>query len=156
MTKNGFRYFILWSGVEKGRRVFHTRTAQIDFVPVTIFVVERGACAEIGWLRNRDLTLVSRLDHAFWQERPSVMSSYDVALIKEQGVTFAVVSVKDHILHNTHESNKAVEAFSYEFGCPAVIMGARNHKLYGRRDLVNFLSRISISRLPWKRWNRAA
>jgi len=84
------------------------------------------------------------------------MSSYDVALIKEQGVTFAVVAVKDHIITNRTEADRAVAGFQMEFGCPTVIMGAHNHRLYGRRDLVNFLSRVSISRLPWKRWRRAA
>lgn len=84
------------------------------------------------------------------------MTSFEAALVKEQGITFVVVSVRDSVIDNSSEAQRMVQAMSLSFRCPAVLMGAQRHRLYGRRDLVNFLSRVGASCLPWKRWNLAA
>lgn len=84
------------------------------------------------------------------------MSSFEAALIKEQGVTFVVVSVRDSVIDNPSDAQRTSRTMSLTFHCPAVLIGAERHRLYGRRDLVNFLSRIDPSRLPWKRWDVAA
>lgn len=71
-----------------------------------------------------------------------------VALVREQGVDFAVVVVKGHVLDSPSQRNDTVAAFSVEFGVPAVLM-AQDHqgtpKYYGRPDLVQFLATSSWS-----------
>jgi hypothetical protein len=84
-----------------------------------------------------------------------------VALVREQGVDFAVVAVKPHVLNKPrHEKDNLAAAYSLEFGVPAVLMAqdARGRATYyGRRDLVNFLSHIMVEQLPWREFTiRAA
>jgi hypothetical protein len=81
----------------------------------------------------------------------------DAALVSEQGVTFAVVCVRSGVTSNSLDARRVQIAFSPHFGgVPIVLMeqDSRGRATYfGRRDIVNFLSNISTSRLPWKRWN---
>jgi len=82
------------------------------------------------------------------------MAQMKAALVREQGITFAVVLVKNHVLNCASTSDQMVRAASSALGCPLVVlMGESNCKLRGnRRDVVNFVSRIHPSRLPWKTW----
>lgn len=78
------------------------------------------------------------------------------AVLKEQRVTFAIVAVKKHILNSRIEANKAIGSFSQVFpGIPVVLM-AQDYRgtpsYFGRRDIVNFLSRINPRRIPWKEY----
>jgi hypothetical protein len=84
------------------------------------------------------------------------MTTLEAALIKEQGVTFVVVAVRDSVVDNISEAEQMIGAMSVRFRCPAVLMGAHSHRTRGRRDLVQFLSRVHISRLPWRKWSLAA
>ena len=81
---------------------------------------------------------------------------FDGALVREQGITFAVVSVKKHVIENSSEAQSAIRSFTPVFpGVPVVLMGQDNSgraTFFGRRDIAQFLSRISPSRLPWKRY----
>jgi hypothetical protein len=84
-----------------------------------------------------------------------------VALVKEQGVSFAVVVVKPGVLHGSKSrKDETVAAFSGEFGVPAVLMAQDSRgraTYYGRPDLVRFLSRIYPEQLPWRDfWMNAA
>ena len=76
------------------------------------------------------------------------------AVIKEQGVTFAIVVVKKHIVDSTLESEKSIQSFSRLFPrMPIVLMGqdpSGRAKYRGRQDLVKFLARVHISQIPWK------
>ena len=76
------------------------------------------------------------------------------ALIKEQGVTFAIVIVKYHVVRNRIEATKAIQAFQPAFpGVPIVLMGQDSRGLpyyFGRKDIVKFLSKIPISAIRWK------
>lgn len=82
---------------------------------------------------------------------------FDGAVIREQGQTFALVVVKRHILDSPSQSAEAIDEFSGAFpGMPVVLMGqdARGRPTYyGRRDIVNFLSNVSPSRIPWRRYS---
>lgn len=82
---------------------------------------------------------------------------FDGALIKEQGVTFAVVIVKPHVLDSTYEQNNARQGFSTVFsGVPIILMAQDSQGVptyQGRRDIVQFLANVSPSRIPWKRYN---
>lgn len=78
------------------------------------------------------------------------------ALIKEQGITFAIVIVKPHVVQHTPTAQDTIRAFQPAFpGVPVVLMAqdARGTPTYfGRRDLVNFLSRVSLGRIPWREY----
>lgn len=78
------------------------------------------------------------------------------AVIKEQGVTFAIVVVKKHVVDSTGQSEDAMVAFAPLFpGMSIVLMGQDPRgipKYRGRRDIVNFLANIHPTQIPWKEY----
>jgi hypothetical protein len=78
------------------------------------------------------------------------------AVVKEQGVTFAIVIVKQFVIQSQVEFQKAASAFSKYFpGMPIVLMAqdGRGVPTYrGRKDIVNFLANIHMSKIPWKEY----
>lgn len=81
---------------------------------------------------------------------------FEGAVVREQGVTFAVVIVKKHVLDNPIQAREAQASFAPLFrGMPIVLM-AQDHRgvptYWGRPDIARFLSRISLNRIPWKRY----
>lgn len=81
---------------------------------------------------------------------------FEGAVIKEQGVTFAIVIVKPHVLNNSSSANDARGSFRSLFpGMPIILMAqdSSGRATYqGRTDIVNFLAHVSPSRIPWKRY----
>lgn len=84
------------------------------------------------------------------------MATWEVALVREQGQTFGVACVKDSLLHNRSKAEATINALTCHFGCDVVLIGARQHRLLGRPDIVRFLSNVSPDRLPWKKYQIAA
>lgn len=82
--------------------------------------------------------------------------SFDGAVIKEQGVTFAIVVVKPHVLNTTSSCDEARQGFSRFFpGIPIILMAQNSRgipRYQGRTDIVKFLANIHPSRIPWKRY----
>lgn len=80
----------------------------------------------------------------------------DGAVITEQGVKFAIVIVKSHVLNNSMECDKARNAFQQYFARMPIILMAQDHNgrptYQGRKDIVGFLANIDPSRIPWKRY----
>jgi hypothetical protein len=81
----------------------------------------------------------------------------DGAVIKEQGVTFAVVVVKRSALQNDSQANQLINQYSHQLfdGLPVVLMAqdGRGVPAYmGRKDLVNFLANVPMEAIPWKRY----
>ena len=81
------------------------------------------------------------------------------AVIKEQGVTFGIIIVKPYVLQSENEKAQ-MQSFGYgAFGRIPIILMAQDSRgvptYYGRRDIVNFLSRVSIGRIPWKEYSVA-
>lgn len=76
------------------------------------------------------------------------------AVVKEQGVVFAVVVVKRHVLDDRALASRAQLGFRRLFpGMPIVLMaqdGRGTPTYLGRPDIVRFLARISMHRMPWK------
>lgn len=76
------------------------------------------------------------------------------AVVREQGVSFAVVAVKRHILENRAEAGRTAESFRSLFsGLPIVLVGqdARGRATYfGRPDIVRFLSNVPLRAIPWR------
>ena len=84
--------------------------------------------------------------------------SFDEALIKEQGVTFAIVVVKPHVLTSTEKESIRLGFMRYFRNIPIILM-AQNQKgiptYDGRKDIVRFLANIHPSRIPWKHYTAA-
>ena len=78
------------------------------------------------------------------------------AVIKEQGITFGVVVVKQHVVQNRSEANRAINSFSPVFGRIPVVLMSQNHRgiptYLGRNDIVNFLANIPMSAIPWREY----
>ncbi len=78
------------------------------------------------------------------------------AVIKERGVTFAVVIVKKQIIQFKNKANQTISNFRPMFsGMPIILMAqdtTGRPSFYGRKDIVNFLSNVSINRIPWKEY----
>ena len=79
--------------------------------------------------------------------------TFDGAIIKEQGVNFAIVIVKSHVL-NRPDKDKIRARFSVAFNGLPVILMAQNYKgipkYYGKPDIVKFLASIHMYQIPWK------
>lgn len=82
---------------------------------------------------------------------------FEGAVIKEQGVTFAIVVVKPNVLNSGIECESVRRGFCSVFpGMPIVLMAqdTRGIPTYqGRPDIVKFLSKVHPSRIPWKQYN---
>ena len=85
-----------------------------------------------------------------------------VALVREQGVNFAVVNVKASAINGPRSrKDQLVAAFSHEFGVPAVLMGQDSRgrmTFYGRPDLTKWLVNniLTPDQLPWREYRPAA
>ena len=81
------------------------------------------------------------------------------AVIKEQGVTFAVVIVKRHVVDNRSEANDAIASFQPLFpGLPIVLMAQDSRgtpTYFGRTDIARFMSNVPVSAVPWKEYTAA-
>jgi hypothetical protein len=79
------------------------------------------------------------------------------ALVKEQGVTFAIVIVKSHVVQHQAEAVNTQRAFSSVFpGVPIVLMSQDPGGVptyYGRRDIVRLLSNTPMEAIPWKEYS---
>lgn len=77
------------------------------------------------------------------------------AVIREQGLTFAVVVVKPHVLNSTQEAQSAINGFTPIFRTPVVLMaqdGSGCPRYYGRKDIAEFMSRVPLQAIPWKQY----
>jgi hypothetical protein len=84
--------------------------------------------------------------------------TFNGAVIREQGVTFAVVIVKPQIVQHQPDGNRTINALQPIFpGIPVVLMAQDSRgtpTYYGRRDLVNFLANVPLAAIPWKQYHR--
>lgn len=82
---------------------------------------------------------------------------FEGAVVKEQGISFAIVVVKPYVLNSSMECDSARQSFRNIFpGVPIILMaqGSRGVPTYqGRTDIVKFLANVDPSRIPWKRYN---
>jgi len=84
------------------------------------------------------------------------MSSFDGAVVNEQGVTFGIAVVRSSILSNPQARDQAILEFSAVFGgIPTVLMvqGSRGvPTYYGRQDIVDFLASVPMEAIPWQQY----
>jgi hypothetical protein len=78
------------------------------------------------------------------------------AVIKEQGLTFAIVVVKKHVLDSQSQSEEAIGSFAVLFPRMPIILMAQDSRgtptYRGRTDIVNFLAKIHPGQIPWKEY----
>ena len=74
------------------------------------------------------------------------------AIIKEQGVTFAVVHVPASSVRNNNVAEKTKLTYEKYFKIPVVLMydDSNRTRWYGRNDIVDFISDYSFKQIPWK------
>lgn len=82
--------------------------------------------------------------------------TFQGAVIREQGVTFAVVIVKQHVMDSSIEATRAIAAFQPAFpGLPVMLMAQDawgTPTYYGRDDIAKFLASVPLSAIPWKQY----
>ena len=79
------------------------------------------------------------------------------AVIVEQGVTFAIVSVRPSVTRYTARLVQTRRELSQFFpNMPIILMSQDNNgtpHFYGRRDIVEFLKTIRLDQIPWKKYH---
>jgi hypothetical protein len=81
--------------------------------------------------------------------------NFDGAVIREQGVTFAVAVVRNGTLSSPTERDRTIGYFQGFFGLPVVLMEQDRKGIptwYGRPDLSRFLQNVPINTIPWQRY----
>lgn len=78
------------------------------------------------------------------------------AIVREQGVKFAIVVVKKHLIENRIEADRATASFRSVFlGMPVVLMAQDNSgrpTYYGRPDISRFLANKTLPAIPWQEY----
>jgi hypothetical protein len=81
---------------------------------------------------------------------------FDGAVIKEQGITFAVAVVRRGVLDNASQREEALVSFTSVFeGLPTVLMeqdSTGRPRYYGRDDLVRFLANVPVEAISWQQF----
>lgn len=82
--------------------------------------------------------------------------TFDGAVIREQGVTFAIAVVRHGVLANSAERDQSLSYFHSFFGSIPVVLMEQNSQgtptWYGRPDLTRFLQNVQVGAIPWKRY----
>lgn len=78
------------------------------------------------------------------------------AVIREQGVTFAVAVVKRHIVNCRPTASQVANSFATVFpGIPVILMaqdGRGAPTFFGRPDIARFMSRVPLKAIPWREY----
>lgn len=87
-------------------------------------------------------------------------TQFEGAKITEQGVTFGIVIVKPHVLHNSRDQIGARALGTQAFGQIPIILMAQDSRgvptYHGRPDIVRFLSNVLVEQIPWRRYTLSA
>lgn len=83
--------------------------------------------------------------------------TFQGAVIREQGITFAVVIVKKYVIDSSAEANRTIAACQPVFpGLPVMLM-AQDYQgtptYYGRRDIADFLANVPLEAIPWREYS---
>ena len=84
------------------------------------------------------------------------MATLTGALIREQGIKFAIILVKQHILNTSSSADEVIMKSRPIFpGVPIILMAQDSRgapKYYGRRDIVKFLASVPMEAIPWRKY----
>ncbi|MGY3232565.1 hypothetical protein ACVWWJ_004049 [Luteibacter sp. HA06] len=78
------------------------------------------------------------------------------AVIKEQGITFAIALVKPSSVRTTSEAQSTRQTFQPIFPGLELVLACQEQgtfKYSGRRDIVNFLASVNPNRIPWREYS---
>ena len=79
------------------------------------------------------------------------------AVIIEQGVTFAIVAVRQSVTQYTVRITQMRQALSVYFPNMPIILMSQDSSgtphFYGRKDIVDFLKTIRLDQIPWKEYH---
>ena len=79
------------------------------------------------------------------------------AVIIEQGVTFAIISVKPHVTQYTARATAFRQEISVFFPNMPIILMSQDANgtphYFGRKDIVEFLKTIRVDQIPWKEYH---
>lgn len=78
------------------------------------------------------------------------MASIKYVPMEEQGVRFVVVAVEDYVVSNEPQSEVVSRDLAGYFNQPVVLVGRSSGRLFGRNDLVAYMSRLQIETLVWE------
>lgn len=84
------------------------------------------------------------------------MSTWNVAHVKDGGMSYAVVLVKDSAIQDLHGRDRIVMAWQAKLGCCVALLGERRFQTYGAAHVVGRLRNVHPSRLPWRQMRLAA
>jgi hypothetical protein len=76
----------------------------------------------------------------------------EVAVIREQGQTFAVLAVKPHVVQDPAEREAMVTSARRWFGVRTALL-AEDGRTWGPNDIVRWLQNIHVSQLPWRKFS---
>jgi hypothetical protein len=94
----------------------------------------------------------------FTPDNKETIMQIDGAIVKEQGITFAIVIVKPSAMQtfsNADSTRKSFQSIRDFQGLPLILASRDSRGTFtyqGRPDIVNFLASIDVSRIPWKRY----
>ena len=78
------------------------------------------------------------------------------AIVKEQGIRFAIVVVKPHVVQNSPVANETIQACRPVFaGIPVVLMAQDSRgtpTYFGRRDIAKFMAGVPLRAVRWKKF----
>lgn len=78
------------------------------------------------------------------------------AVIREQGLTFAVVVVKKQVVDFRDQANQALGTFQSAVpGMPIVLMAQDSRgraTYYGRQDISKYLASVPVHAIPWREY----
>lgn len=78
------------------------------------------------------------------------------AVIKEQGVTFAVVAVRRAVIQDSGRRAEVARELGPAFGGIPIVLMAQDHKgvptFWGRRDIARFMSGVPLEAVRWQRY----
>jgi hypothetical protein len=82
--------------------------------------------------------------------------TFEGAIVKEQGVTFGIVIVKDSAVRDHSTANDLIAVYQPVLGVAPVVLIAQNSggvpRYYGRKDIVAFLANIDFHRILWRKY----
>jgi hypothetical protein len=82
--------------------------------------------------------------------------TFDGAVLREQGVTFAIAVVRHGVLAHRAQREESLGQFHAFFGgIPVVLMeqdAAGVPSWFGRPDLTRFLANVQVGAIPWRRY----
>jgi len=81
---------------------------------------------------------------------------FQAAEIREQGVSFAVVSVKKRVIDDRTEAQKVQRAFATIFRRKPIVLMAQDAQgtpvYYGRSDIVRFMATVPFELIRWSEY----